>query len=69
MQGIRTCRFRIPSNSESGINCITHLGASFSSSEFSMTFTGVEDTELCVGDVNLRLAGRTGLRVYDYVFV
>ncbi|MDT0121583.1 GNAT family N-acetyltransferase [Paenibacillus sp. RRE4] len=56
MQGIRTCRFRIPSNSESGIDCIRHLGASFNSSEFSMTFKGIEDTKLCVRDINLRLA-------------
>lgn len=56
MHGILTCRFRIPSNSESGIDCIRHLGASFSSSEFSMTFKGIEDSKLCFTDVNLRVA-------------
>ncbi|OPA77832.1 hypothetical protein BVG16_15525 [Paenibacillus selenitireducens] len=38
IHGIQTCRFRIPSNSESGIDCILHLGASFATSEFSMVF-------------------------------
>lgn len=56
MQGIHTCRFRIPSNSESGLNCIRHFGASFSTSEFSMTFKRDEDTRLCFADVILRLA-------------
>lgn len=55
-QGILTCRFRVPSNSESGIDCIRHLGADFSTSEFSMTLKNVEDTKLCSTDVILRLA-------------
>lgn len=38
MQGIQTCRFRIPSNSESGMDYIRHLGASAAPSEFLMVF-------------------------------
>lgn len=56
MQGILTCRFRIHSNSEPGLNCIRHLGASFSTFEFTMTFKRAEDTRLCFADVILRLA-------------
>jgi ribosomal protein S18 acetylase RimI-like enzyme len=38
MQGIQTCRFRIPSNSESGMDYIRYLGASAAPSEFLMVF-------------------------------
>ncbi|AUO05316.1 GNAT family N-acetyltransferase [Paenibacillus jamilae] len=36
IQGIKTCRIRIPSNSKPGIDCVKHLGANFNTSEFTM---------------------------------
>lgn len=56
LQGIQTCRIRVPANSQSGIDCIQHLGASFSTSEFAMTHKRVQDTRLGLEDVILRLA-------------
>ncbi|MDP4097108.1 GNAT family N-acetyltransferase [Paenibacillus sp. P96] len=38
-QGIGTCRLRVPANSRPGIACIQHLGADFSTSEFTMNLT------------------------------
>lgn len=35
-RGLRTCRFRVPSDSEPGLGCIRHLGAEYRESEYSM---------------------------------
>ena len=56
IKGIQTCRFRIPSNSEAGIDCIRHMGGSYSQSQFSMTLNQILDTSLGFTSGMLRLA-------------
>ncbi|GGF92655.1 acetyltransferase [Paenibacillus albidus] len=38
IKGITTCRIRVPSNSKPGMDYLNHIGASFSSSQFTMYF-------------------------------
>ncbi|MCM3629730.1 GNAT family N-acetyltransferase [Paenibacillus glycanilyticus] len=42
--GIQTCCFRIPSDSEQGSDCIRHLGASLTLSQFSMLLNQLQTT-------------------------
>lgn len=55
LQGIQSCRFRIPSNSDSGVDTIRHLGASFTVSEFSMILNRLQTDASCRSDLVLRL--------------
>ncbi|TQR46411.1 GNAT family N-acetyltransferase [Paenibacillus popilliae] len=52
---IQTCRFRIPSNSKPGIDCIRHLGACFATSEFSMILNRFQTVVSCRAGLVLRL--------------
>ncbi|QSF47067.1 GNAT family N-acetyltransferase [Paenibacillus tianjinensis] len=56
-QGIETYRFRIPANSEPGMECIRYLGADFATSEFTMMLNRgqVEDSLLLGHSIDLRL--------------
>ncbi|WP_226001490.1 GNAT family N-acetyltransferase [Paenibacillus sp. BJ-4] len=55
IQGIQTCRFRVPSNSKPGIDCIRHLGGNFSTSEFSMNLIRFHTSTLRYSGLILRL--------------
>jgi ribosomal protein S18 acetylase RimI-like enzyme len=55
LQGIQTCRFKIPSDSESGIDCIRHLGSNFTTSEFSMILNRLQNDVSCRSGLVLRL--------------
>jgi ribosomal protein S18 acetylase RimI-like enzyme len=55
MHGIETRRYRVPSDSKSGISCILHLKASFSTSEYSMKLADFRDKELRYPDLNLQV--------------
>ncbi|ASR48958.1 hypothetical protein B4V02_20770 [Paenibacillus kribbensis] len=55
IQGIQTCRFRVPSNSRPGIDCIRHLGGDFSTAEFSMNLARPQTPTLRRPGLILRL--------------
>ncbi|POR30207.1 N-acetyltransferase [Paenibacillus polymyxa] len=55
LQGIKACRIRIPSNSIPGIDCVKHLGANFSTSEFSMNLNRFQSDRLHQSGLVLRL--------------
>lgn len=52
---IQTCRFRIPSNSEPGIDCIRHLGSTLTTSEFSMILNRLQTVDPLRSSLILRL--------------
>ncbi len=53
---IQSCRFRVPSNSQPGLEFIKHLGASFRTSEFLMSLTQLKEDMLQGTDIILRSA-------------
>ncbi|MRN52552.1 GNAT family N-acetyltransferase [Paenibacillus monticola] len=52
---IQTRRFRIPSNSKPGIDCIKHLGANLTTSEFSMILNRLQTVGPLRSNLVLRL--------------
>lgn len=54
-QGIQTCRFKIPADSEQGNDYIRHLGASLTSAEFSMILNQLQTTGLGDSELVLRI--------------
>lgn len=61
IQGIKTCRFRIPSNSKPGIDFIKHIDAIFDTSEFSMNLNPLHANISCRSSLTLQLAGSQDL--------
>ncbi|WP_375708453.1 GNAT family N-acetyltransferase [Paenibacillus albidus] len=56
-KGITTCRIRVPSNSKPGMDCLNHIGASFSSSQFTMYFVPPPSHEVTNSGLVLRPVG------------
>jgi len=53
-QGIQTLRYRIPSDSQSGIDCVFHLKACFNSSEYTMELLDLTTKQQLYSDLFLR---------------
>ncbi len=66
---IQHCLFRIPSNSQSGIDCIQHIDADLSHSQFSMTFNSIQDNIACYNHLHLKVAEKKDIAFLVYCFV
>ncbi|MFC4811659.1 GNAT family N-acetyltransferase [Paenibacillus sp. GCM10023250] len=56
-QGIRTCRVRVPADSEPGTAYMRHLGAEFREAEYVMALGRLQTAEASRQGLRLRLAG------------
>lgn len=65
---IQHCLFRVPSNSQSGIDCIEHIDANFSHSQFSMTFNSIQDRMPCYNHLTIRVANKKDTAFLVYCF-
>lgn len=53
-QGIQTCRFKVPADSEPGLRCVGHLGAWLDGSQFAMELTAFPEGTAGHPDLRLR---------------
>lgn len=42
-QGIQTCRFKVPADSELGLRCVEHLGAQYDGTQFAMELAALPE--------------------------